>query len=146
MATHRGEPADHWDIDDWIEKLIGHDKSVADRFIQSSPPVNATEDDERLAAQRTRQARAPANKSKGSLADAIVTELALRIARAAGLDDDGKLLAVLLSSNTKDFCDGKRLKSELQTEFDAAGLGFASTWTVARYACLSASFDAILGE
>lgn len=141
MAVHRSETLDQSDIDGWIEMIILHGKTVADSFIQLSPQMMATDEDERLAAQRTRLARAPAHKGKGSLADAVVTEFALRIASEEGLDSDGKPLAVLLSSNTKDFCDGKRLKPDLQAEFDIAGLGFASTWTIARYACIPSKFN-----
>jgi hypothetical protein len=97
--------------------------------------------DEQLATARTREARAHSHNGKGSLADAVVTEFALRIARQAGHDANGRPLTILLSFNTKDFCDGVRLKQARQQEFDVANLGFAATRRQARYLCLPNDAD-----
>lgn len=136
MAVHRNEKSPEIDTEEWIDELAGHGQRIADIIINSSSQLQATKEDEQLASTRTRLARSPSHKGKGSLADAVVTELALRIARMEGCGPDGKPLTALLSSNTKDFCDGRKLKSDLQAEFDTANLHFEPNWAAARFYCL----------
>ncbi len=140
MAVHQGGSHTQIDSEKWITQLLDHGKDVVAHFLRTTPKVAATAIDEQLATARTREARAPSHKGKGSLADAVVTELALRIARQVGHDGNGSALTILLSSNTKDFCDGTRLKPVLQQEFDSACLGFAATWSQARYLCLPTAY------
>ena len=136
MAVFQGNSPAAPNADAWISEVIDHGQRVAKRIIKACSQLNATADDERLATLRIRDARPPSHKGKASLADAVVTKLALRITREDGLGSDGRPQTVLLSSNTNDFCDGKWLKRDLQREFDAVGLNFVTTWSAARYFCL----------
>lgn len=118
----------------WIEEAISRGKQIVEEFLAAAANISASDEDERRANLRTKKARPPSCKGKGSQADAVMTELALRLAGERG-DQQANAPVILLSSNTNDFCEGKVLKTELQVEFDAVGLKYAPTWSAARYAC-----------
>jgi len=121
------------------DTVISRGKQIVGQFLALAGSIHASEEDERRAGLRTKEARPPAHRGKGSMADAVITELALRLSNEmrSGLREPGAV--VLLSSNTKDFCEGKVLKTDLQHEFEASGIEYAPTWSAARYACSSSS-------
>lgn len=140
IAAFNGRAVESMDARAWVEGAISRGKQIVEEFLAAAANISASDEDERRANLRTKKARPPSCKGKGTLADAVLTEWALRLAGERA-SKHSNAPVILLSSNTNDFCEGKMLKPELQMEFDAVGLRYAPTWSAARYACPSRAED-----
>ncbi len=108
-------------------------RAIADGILQRCLTIPHTIDDSHLALGRVQQAKPPATRAKQSVKDCLIIVGVFRYVsaeRATGVL--GK--AVFASSNTSDYHQGYRsLHPVLRAEFDSYGLGFASSWSAARY-------------
>lgn len=114
-----------------VERWVGQCKALACEILERAfvEPTNA--DDHQRAFARSIGRRAPAKQGKDSVGDCLVTEFSLRLAK--GFSTSGQCEAIaLVSSNTADYCEGRRLVPALQTEFDEAGLQYCRNWVEAR--------------
>jgi hypothetical protein len=111
----------------WIAENVRHGERLALAFLACAATEIATNDDQLLANRRVWTRVAPAETGNNNLADCVITEIALRIAKTqSGAANSPRI--VLFSSNTADFCEAKRLKPALQTQFDACALQYAKNW------------------
>jgi len=135
IGHYRGEVELPSADDEWIETSVRRARAVTDAFVALAAVEPASNDDRLQAVQRVETATAPSRRGKYSTADCIITEVALRLARAPAA---GIAKTVFFSSNTKEYCDptGRRLKDSLQTEFAACGLEYVRSWGEAVYSVL----------
>ena len=124
-ARTQSPPTD--DASQWIADCV----RFARDLINSAQELPTSDEDVRRAGMRSLKGVAPAKRGKSSLPDCVITEFALRIARE-NLQNAGAPSVLFISSNDADYCDGRRLTASLQTEFDAAGLGFCRNWAESR--------------
>lgn len=111
----------------WVEQCKNLACEILERTVVE--PTNA--DDHQRAFVRSIGRRAPAKQGKDSLGDCLITEFSLRLAKCFSASDQCDSIA-LVSSNTADYCEGRRLVPALQTEFDEAGLQYCRNWVEAR--------------
>lgn len=135
VAAFDAQDVELVDARKWADRAISRGKQIVGDFLALAANIHASEEDERRAGLRTKEARPPSHRGKGSMPDAVITELALRLSNEMRSGLRGSGAVVVLSSNTKDFCEGKVLKANLQREFEASGIEYAPTWSAARYAC-----------
>lgn len=121
-ASQRPDSFSAWHVD-----LIATLDSLVDRILTVAEVVDVTEDDRKAADQRVRDRVPPAAQGSSGTYDCQITEVALRVAASRT-----PASTLLLSSNTRDFCDGAALHPTLQGQFDSAGLVFAKAWGEAR--------------
>lgn len=113
---------------------LANTTAALQRWIGAATSLPQSSDVPMRAYSRALQARAPARKGKDSLADCVVLETYLE----AGTDLRSRGLTapiVFLSSNTQDYAEppGRSvLRHELQAEFDAINMQYASGHGVAR--------------
>lgn len=119
--------------DAWTMAAVQHARQLADQFVDVAAIEVVGHDDRQRAMQRVFTATPPSRRGKDSLADCVITEVALRLADAR-LTADAR--TVFFSSNTQEYCEGGKLKAMLQTEFDVRGLEYVRTWGQARRAIL----------
>jgi hypothetical protein len=113
-------------VDDaWVDAGVQHARRLADDFFSLATVDPITQDDQHRAFQRVITATPPSRRGKDSTADCAITEAALRLARAPMA---GVTKTVLFSSNSQEYCDGRKLKTVLQAEFNACGLQYVRTW------------------
>jgi len=125
-------------VDDaWVDAGVQHARQLADSFASLATIEPIDDDDKHRALQRVMTATPPSRRGKDSTADCLITESALRLARAA--PTNGITNTVFFSSNTQEYCEGRALKPALQTEFSACGLQYVRTWGEACRAILGAS-------
>ncbi len=115
---------------EWVAENIRHGERMAAEVVDAAAQEVATDEDQLLATQRVWRRIAPAETGNNNLADCVITQVALRLARARGAVADRPKL-VLFSSNTEDFCIARSLKPSLQVEFDVVGLQFVKNWAEA---------------
>lgn len=129
-ANYLRTPLEPCVSDAWIDQAIGLGKDLVDRMIVAATIEPVTDDDKGHAFNRSYVKRPPARRGNSSLDDCIIVETALRLQRALPAGER----AVLLSSNTRDYCGGGTglLRPELQADFDSCGLTFAVNWAHAR--------------
>lgn len=114
-------------VDDaWIDSAVQQARDLAVTYAGLAAIEVATQDDLNKATGRVFKAVAPSRKGKDSLADCVITEVALR--QAATAESRGVTKTVFFSSNTHEYCEGRQLKATLQTEFDACGLLYVRNW------------------
>lgn len=115
-------------VERWVEQC----KELACEILQHAivEPTNA--DDHQRAFARSIGRRAPAKQGKDSLGDCLVTEFSLRLANEFPASSQGHTI-ILVSSNTVDYCEGRRLVPALQAEFDEVGLQYCRNWVEARH-------------
>lgn len=126
LLARTPSPLTH-DAAQWIADCV----SFARDLINAAQELPTSDEDVRRAGMRSLKGVAPAKRGKSSLPDCVITEFALRIARE-NLQNAGAPSVLFISSNDADYCDGRRLTASLQTEFDAAGLGFCRNWAESR--------------
>lgn len=108
-------------------------RTVADDILNSCLVISHNAADSHAALGRVQRARPPATRAKQSAKDCLIVEGVLRhviseraIGRAQRI--------VFASSNTADYHQGHgSLHPALRAEFDACDLGFAPSWSAARY-------------
>lgn len=115
------------DASQWIANCV----RFARDLINSAQELPTSDEDVQRAGMRSLKGLAPAKRGKSSLPDCVITEFSLRIARD-NLQDSSPYSVLFISANDADYCDGRRLIASLQTEFDAAGLGFCRNWAESR--------------
>ena len=99
-------------------------RELAHAVLRDATVIDSTGDRD-LAFKRAMDRRPPARQGSASTFDCTITECALRVASTR---QPGSTL--LVTSNRRDFGDeGQRLHPDLETEFVAAGLEFATTWS-----------------
>jgi hypothetical protein len=106
---------------------VEHGHRLALEFFATAATERASDDDHVRASQRVWTRVAPAEAGNNNLADFVITEMALRIARTHSQAVNAPKV-VLFSSNTADFCDTRRLKPALQAEFDVVALQYVKNW------------------
>jgi hypothetical protein len=111
----------------WVEQNIKHGHRLAEDLLAAAVIVPAADDDQIRANRRVWTRTAPAETGNNNLADCVITEIALRIARMHAPNVSGTRIA-FFSSNATDFCEARSLKSTLQVEFDAVGLQYVRNW------------------
>lgn len=108
-------------------------RAIADGILGTCLSIPHTTDDSHAATQRVLMAKAPATRAKQSLKDCLIVEGILRFVRDRR-SVGGLGRAVFASSNTKDYHQGHgTLDPALRAEFDVCGLGFAPSWSAARF-------------
>lgn len=112
-------------------QLIGLCVKFARDLINMAQELPTSDEDVQRAAFRSLKGHAPAKRGKSSIQDCVITEFALRMALESA-QTPGASSVLFMSSNDADYCDGRRLLTSLQTEFDAAGLGFCRNWAESR--------------
>jgi hypothetical protein len=120
--------------DTWVETAINQTRALADAVAGIAVVEAAIQVDRDRAMGRVFKAIAPSRKGKDSLADCVITEVALRHAGTAAAR--GVTKSVFFSSNTAEYCEGGQLKASLQAEFDACGLIYVRTWGEAHHSVL----------
>jgi hypothetical protein len=111
----------------WVEKNVKHGHRLALEFLAAAATEPASDDDQVRASTRVWTRVAPAEAGNNNLADCVITEIALRVARSQSQIPNAAKV-VLFSSNTADFCDVRHLKPALQAEFDAVELQYVKNW------------------
>jgi hypothetical protein len=111
----------------WVEDNIKHGQRLAEDLLAASAVTSASDEDQIRASGRVWTRAAPAETGNNNLADCVITEVALRIARTHNGTVNTPSI-VLFSSNTTDFCDARYLKPTLQAEFDVVGLQYVRNW------------------
>jgi hypothetical protein len=108
-------------------------RTIVDDIVNSCVIVPHNVADSHAALGRVQQARPPATRAKQSVKDCLIIEGVLRHViseRTIGR----KQRIVFASSNTADYHQGHgSLHPTLRAEFDACDLGFAPSWSAARY-------------
>lgn len=108
-------------------------RTIADDILNSCVVIPHSVADSHAALGRVQQARPPATRAKQSVKDCLIIEGVLRHViseRAIGRAQR----FVFASSNTADYHQGHgSLHPTLRAEFDACDLGFAPSWSAARY-------------
>lgn len=112
-------------------QLIGLCVKFARDLINMAQELPTSGEDVQRAAFRSLKGHAPAKRGKSSIQDCVITEFALRMAMESA-QTPGASSVLFISSNDADYCDGRRLLTSLQTEFDAAGLDFCRNWAESR--------------
>lgn len=112
-------------------QLIGLCVKFARDLINMAQELPTSDEDVQRAAFRSLKGHAPAKRGKSSIQDCVITEFALRMALESA-QTPGTSSVLFISSNDADYCDGRRLLTSLQTEFDAAGLDFCRNWAESR--------------
>jgi hypothetical protein len=103
-------------------------RALADRALSRSLIVPHSVDDRDRAGCRMLLNTAPARRGSQSFKDCLIVETALafvREYRACG----GAAPVAFLSSNTKDYMDGRSVRAPLNDEFDGQGITFVSRWS-----------------
>lgn len=129
MAALQGAPTSP--TQEQPERPIVAAKAFADQILAAARHVAVQQVDLRKAGARALAALRPASKGNSALADCVIFETALRIARKR---PPGSAPIVFLSSNTKDYYLGTALDPTCAAELAAAGMTFATSWIRARYA------------
>lgn len=116
---------------DGAMQLINRCRELASEILGQAKQMATIDKDLTLAAHRSMRGHAPAKRGKSSLGDCLITEFALRLSNENSGSGDPSV--ILISSNTADYCHGRRLVDSLQVEFDAARLGYCRNWAEARW-------------
>jgi hypothetical protein len=119
---------------EWLKAGVVGARQLADDFLAIGTLEPTVEDDHLGAYRRVMTATPPSRRGKESTADCTITEFAVRLSRRGR--EHGVAKTILFSSNTQEYCDGGRLKADLQTEFDSCGLQYARTWGEACHSAL----------
>lgn len=107
-------------------------RAIVDRWVAACIVAPQSDAVAGRALRRVNQVRAPARRGKESMKDCVVLETYIEAMK--GLRDSGFALPIVfLSSNTKDYEDGGRLRAELEIEFSALGVDFAPNFGAARH-------------
>ncbi|ACM31451.1 hypothetical protein Arad_12500 (plasmid) [Rhizobium rhizogenes K84] len=118
--------------EDWTP-IRGQHSAPIDNILNNCLIVPHSIADSHAALGRVQQARPPATRAKQSVKDCLIIEGVLRYViseRAVGRAQR----IVFASSNTSDYHQGHgSLHPALRAEFDACDLGFAPSWSAARY-------------
>lgn len=108
-------------------------RTVADGILNSCLVVPHNITDSHAALGRVQQARPPATRAKQSVKDCLIIEGVLRHVALERTSGRAQRI-VFASSNTADYHQGHgSLHPALRAEFDACDLGFAPSWSAARY-------------
>ncbi|WP_197436484.1 MULTISPECIES: PIN domain-containing protein [Rhizobium/Agrobacterium group] len=108
-------------------------RTVADDILNNCLIVPHSIADSHAALGRVQQARPPATRAKQSIKDCLIIEGVLRYVISERADGRAQRI-VFASSNTSDYHQGHgSLHPALRAEFDACDLGFAPSWSAARY-------------
>lgn len=114
-------------------QVISSLRAMADGILVNCLTIPHTPGDSQAAGSRVLQTKPPATRAKQSFKDCLIVEGVLRhVAEGRAAGTLGK--AVFASSNTTDFHQvHSSLHPDLRAEFNACGLGFAPSWSAARY-------------
>lgn len=115
------------------EDVVSVVRAMADEILINCVTIPHTVDDSHAAMGRVQRAHPPATRAKQSIKDCLIVEGVLRHVAAERANGNVEK-AVFASSNTSDYHQGHAsLHPVLRTEFDGCGLGFAPSWSAARY-------------
>lgn len=123
------EPSVSWAVA--AEQWVGKCENLACEILARADVEPTDADDHQRAFARSIGRRAPAKQGKDSLGDCLITEFSLRLAKRFAASGEVGSVA-LVSSNTADYCEGRRLVPALQAEFDEVGLQYCRNWVEAR--------------
>jgi PIN domain len=132
-VAHADEVAGHLGVARLADSSIGWDERILKSAVMLAREVSdralvieASEDETNRAYRRATAGRAPGRRGSHNMFDCVIAECAIRVAkrRTSGT-------TYLLTSNSKDFGgeNGERLHADLEVEFRAAGLAFATNWS-----------------
>lgn len=107
----------------WYERLLDEAAALALQVVAAGTHVTCSRTAHNNAFTRVMERRPPAKAGSASQFDSLICEVALELAR-----ERPKRTTALLTSNTRDYCDGVTLHPLLAREFDSAGLLFATSW------------------
>lgn len=103
-------------------------RALADQALARALVVRDHVEDRERAFLRVRLNTAPARRGSQSINDCLIVETALafvREYRACG----GAAIVAFLSSNTKDYMDGRSVRAPLDGDFEGLGITFVSRWS-----------------
>lgn len=103
-------------------------RALADQVIARTLLVHHSVEDRDRAGLRVLLNTAPSRRGSQSFKDCLIVETALTFVskyRACG----GAAPVVFLSSNTKDYMDGRSVRAPLNNDFDGLGITFVSRWS-----------------
>jgi hypothetical protein len=119
-------PCPEWTDDKWILEAVQVARRSADHLLQIATKESVTAEDKQRALRRVLSATPPSRRGKDSTADCIILEATLRLARSNSV---GRTVPhFFFSSNTQEYCEDKKLKASLESEFADCGIDFVRNW------------------